>query len=240
MAVPQALTLFHAPCSRQNLYQRISKWKKALKPPNDAMMHEIDAIRSGAVPVPLKDLPLQEDDIIITPAHSSKQSTTGSTPAASTLFALDSAPSWMDRDKIVSSMNVCAKRTPTEVCRSNFETNSKTAYYNNRYSTAFKAATKEFKTYKDDDNLRGKRGYGIISVVKKINSTLLSSPNDRRLTPTTVYEAMEGNCIGVSPHKRGRPSIIPDSLHTALATHSSMLQVSGEGEASSSKIKTLT
>ena len=98
----------------------------------------------------------------------------------------------------------------------------------------------ELKTNKDDDNLRGERGYGIISVVKKINSTLLSSPNDRRLMQTTVYEAMEGNCIGVSPHKQGHPSIIPNSLHTALATHSSMLQVSGEEEASSSKMKTLT
>jgi hypothetical protein len=58
--------------------------------------------------------------------------------------------------------------------------------------------------------------------------------------PTTVYDAMEGNRIGMSPHKRGHPSIIPDLLHTALATHSSMLQVSGEGEASSSKMKTLT
>ncbi len=58
--------------------------------------------------------------------------------------------------------------------------------------------------------------------------------------PTTVYEAIEASCIGVSPHKHGRPSIIPDSLHTALATHSSMLQISGEGEASSGKMKTLT
>ncbi len=132
------------------------------------MMREIDVIRSGAVLVPLKDLPLQEEDIILTPAYSSKQSTTGSTPAASTLFALDSTPSWMDREKIVSSMNVHRKRTPTELCRSNFETNMKTAYYNNRYSMAFKAAMMELKTYKDDDNLRGKCGYGIISVVKKL------------------------------------------------------------------------
>ena len=73
MAVPQALTLFHSPCSRQYLHKRISKRKNSLKPPNDEMMREIDALHSGAVPVPLKTLALQEKEIILTPAHYLRQ-----------------------------------------------------------------------------------------------------------------------------------------------------------------------
>ncbi len=46
--------------------------------------------------------------------------------------------------------------------------------------------------------------------------------------------------IGISPAKRGRPSIIPDCLYDALATHSTMMQVAGTGEASSGKIISLT
>ena len=41
---------------------------------------------------------------------------------------------------------------------------------------------------------------------------------------------------GKTPPKQGRPSTIPDELPSALATHAIMLQVSGQGEATRTKM----
>ncbi len=60
-----------------------------------------------------------------------------------------------------------------------------------------------------------------------------------RSKPTAIYNAVLDNIVGASPAKCGRPTIIPSALTAALATHSAMMQVAAEGEASSVKIKSL-
>ena len=233
MALSQALNLFNATVSKQALHQRIARWRNNLKPPFDATMQEIEALRRGAVPETASSLAGEE--IVVTPATLSATQL-----SSTTAFGLDRAPSWMDRDKMILSMTLRKKRTPSQVCRDNFDSNSKAAYYSSRISTAFKQATTELKSNMDNPTLRGKRGYGVISIAKKYNSTLLSSPNDRRIKESMLHEAVAADRIGKSPPKCGWPSIIPDCLHDALATHSTMMQVAGEGEASSGKMISLT
>jgi hypothetical protein len=131
MAVPQALTLFHLSRTHQNLYKRISKWKNSLKPPSDVMMREIDMLQHGAVRVLVIASAQEEEEIIFIPALTSTSSTKTSTPTVSTLFALGSMPSWVDRGKMISSMTVCGKRTPTEVCHANIDSNTRNSHYNN-------------------------------------------------------------------------------------------------------------
>ena len=140
---------------------------------------------------------------------------------------------------MIGSMTLHKKRTPSQVCLDNFDSNSKVAYYNSQFSTAFKCAATELKPNMDNPNLRGKRGYGVISIVKECNSTLLTSQNNCRLNNSTLHEVVVADRIGVSPPKCGQPSIIPDCLNDALATHSTMMQVAGEGEALSGKMKAL-
>ena len=63
---------------------------------------------------------------------------------------------------------------------------------------AFKLATTELKSNMDNPTLRGKRGYGVISMAKKYYSTLLSSPKDRRIKESMLHEAVAADRIGIS------------------------------------------
>jgi hypothetical protein len=38
---------------------------------------------------------------------------------------LADAPSWLDPDKTLEAMTLCKKKTPSQVCRDNFDSNAK-------------------------------------------------------------------------------------------------------------------
>ena len=67
MALSQALNLFNATVSKQALHQRIARWRNNLKPPFDATMQEIEALRRGAVPETASSLAGEE--IVVTPSR---------------------------------------------------------------------------------------------------------------------------------------------------------------------------
>ena len=96
------------------------------------------------------------------------------------------------------------------------------------------------KTNLNDDATRGKRGCGAPSIAQNLNETMLTSPNDRKLKPRSLRDAVASSRAGLSPATRGRPPTIPLTLCKALAQQSAMMQVAGEGDASSVKIKCLT
>ena len=137
-------------------------------------------------------------------------------------------------------MIVRRKRSTSEVNRDDFEAKAKKAYYSDRYTTAKKEATLTFQSYRNDPDKWGKRGFGVISVVNEVNNRMLSSPNDRKLTKSAVFDCVMEDAAGTTPKKLGRPSKIPSPLPLALAQHAVMLQVSGEGEATGASIKCLT
>ena len=122
-------------------------------------------------------------------------------------------PLWMDTDKTIEH------------------------YYQTRYKQAFKAATLKYQQEGSKDNFQGKKGTGIRAIVNKANNEMLASPNDMKLTRAAVHAAILRGEFGVSPPKRGRKPVVNPTLTFALATHSTMMQVSGEGEASAIKMK---
>ncbi len=132
------------------------------------------------------------------------------------------------------------KRTPSQVCCDNFDTKAKCSYYEDRYSKAFKGATFKLNDNLNNDSVRGRRGHGAPSISKTFNKIMLSSLNDCKIKPTTLYEAVASNQVGLLPATRGRPEKIPSKLCAALATQSAMMQLSSEGEASSVNMKALT
>ena len=146
-------------------------------------------------------------------------------------------PSWMDSTKAYDSMSTRPKRRSAEVVRDLCKKKIDKHYYDNRYKISFKAATQQLRRNQLDDNSQGKRGHGLRAIVKKANDEMLSSPNDKKLTRSVLHNAMLRGDFGVSPPKIGRKPVVPHTLTYSLATHSTMMQVSGDGEASASKMK---
>ena len=148
-------------------------------------------------------------------------------------------PQWMDPEKTIAAMSKRPKRRQEEVAREENRKKLDNHQIDNKYSRAFKAVTLKLKENQSNPDLYGKRGYGIRSVVQEINTTMLSSPNDKQLSKSAIKDAISRGSFGISPVRRGRPSIVPHQLTYALATHSTMMQVSGEGEASAMKMKSV-
>ena len=86
-------------------------------------------------------------------------------------------------------------------------------------------------------NKYGRRGCGSRVIAARINSELLNSPSDRKLSSSTISDAVKRGHVGVSPPRWGREKLIPEVMTKGLAVHATMLQVSGNGEASKGKLK---
>jgi hypothetical protein len=168
-----------------------------------------------------------------------KDTTRVSSTRAAVVTALDNIPEWLDQNKTQAAMIVRRKRSPPDVCRDNFVENATKDYYTQRFSTAFKEATTIVHSNMTDVLKIGKRGFGVDAVSVDVNSRLLSSPHDRKIKPTALYNAVKEGRIGISPLKRGRKVVIPEILPTALAAQAVMMQVAGVGEASAKKMKVL-
>ena len=134
-------------------------------------------------------------------------------------------------------MSKRSKRHSAEVVRMIYNTRINNHYYQNRYKEAFKAATLKHQQVGSKDNFQGQKGTGIHAIVNEANSEMLTSPNDVKLTQAAIHSAISRGEFGVSPPKRGRKPTIDPVLTYALATHSTMMQVSREGEALATKMK---
>jgi hypothetical protein len=111
-------------------------------------------------------------------------------------------------------------------------------YYDGRYSAAYKAATLTVQSALVGDEK--KYGTGLRATVNRVNKEMLNSPHDKKLTKSTIYNAVARGDFGVSPLKNGRRGLIPPELTHGLACHSVMMQASGEGEASSLKMRAIS
>ena len=85
-----------------------------------------------------------------------------------------------------------------------------------------------------------KYGTGRQATVNQINKEMLNSPHNKNLAKSTIYNAIAWGDIGVSPLKTGRQGLIPPQLTHGLACYSVMMQVSGEGEALSLKMRAIS
>ena len=152
------------------------------------------------------------------------------TAAVARAASAELLPKWTVTETTLETMNKRGKRSSQETNRCQFLNNSLKSYRDAKFSDAFKGATRECADIANGPN-KGKKGFGIAGVVERWNSSVLSSPNDRLLSKSKVAEALKSGKAGKSPPKRGRPRKIPLELTTSLATHATMKQVSGEGEA---------
>ena len=150
--------------------------------------------------------------------------------------ALDTIPAWMDRDVTASAMSKRKKRSINQTTQDNWDDKALSAYYAERHKNAWKGGTKYYNEVLEDPKLCGKKGYGSRSIVENINQYVLDSPNDRKIRPTAFEKAVKEGRFGVSPIIRGRPKKIPDQLGISMATHSTVMQISAEGEACRPKL----
>ena len=246
--VPVALECLGSTLARQGMYKRIARWRSSLAPANLAIVQSIEVAR-GIMPqevargnIPRCSAPAESPSSLSSSAtaSSTRVNSKGVTITAATAKALADAPSWLDPDKTLEAMTLRKKRTPSQVCRDNFDSNAKRSYYGDQYSNAFKKATIELSGSLNDDSTRGKRGQGARAIAATFNESMLSSPSDRKIKATTLREAVAFDRVGLSPVKRGRPEKIPSKLCAALSKQSAMMQIANEGEASSVKMKALT
>jgi hypothetical protein len=72
-------------------------------------------------------------------------------------------------------------------------------YYSAQYSARYKAATLAMQS------TAGSKQYGtrLWATVNRINKEMLHSPNDKKLTKSTIYNAVAQGDFGVSPLKNG-------------------------------------
>jgi hypothetical protein len=124
----------------------------------------------------------------------------------------------------------------TQVAQDEFNKKVDKFYYESRYKVAFKEATLAVAKNRDDPLKQGKRGSGIRAIVKEINDAKLPSPNDKKLTRGSIFNAVNRGDIGVSPLKKGKKETVTPLITKALATQATMMQVCAEGEASAPKM----
>ena len=105
---------------------------------------------------------------------------------------------------------------------------------------SFKAFTSLLRPPKANDQclreVTSKKGISVTKAIRHIDQ-MLSSPYDKKLKRTTIYEALQLGSFGVSPLKMGRPRIVSPKLTHGLACHAVMTQSSSEGEASALKMR---
>ena len=145
-------------------------------------------------------------------------------------------PSWMKSDVARHDMTRRPRKNLPQAHLSRLTKKRDKTYYEDRYKAAFKVATLAANVSKAE---KGKRGNGVDSICQRVNDEMLTSPADRKLRPSTLHRAVQRGEFGISPLKLGRKSSLPKELTQALAVHSVMMQVSGEGEMSSIKMRTL-
>ena len=145
-------------------------------------------------------------------------------------------PSWMKPDVARHNMTRRPRKNLPQAHLSRLTKKRDKTYYDDRYKAAFKVATLAANVSKAE---KGKRGNGVDSICQRVNDEMLTSPADRKLRPSTLHRAVQRGEFGISPLKLGRKSSLPKEFTQALAVHSVMMQVSGEGEMSSIKMRTL-
>ncbi len=150
--------------------------------------------------------------------------------------ALDRLPEWCDRDGTRKSMTRRQRKNLTQAHLSRLTCQVEKHYYSARYSAGYKAATLAMQSTAGSKQY----GTGLRATGNHINKEMVNSPNDKKLAKSTIYDAVARGDFGVSSLKNGRQEVIPPELTHGLACHSIMMQASGEGEASSLKMRAIS
>ena len=232
--VKRAIVLTGATCKRSSLYQRLDLFRSrqqeefGLVADNDA-----SASDDGSGGVGIEGGDLTPPPPLVLPTKGG-----GRMSAAMLSSGLEDLPSWIDPERCQHSLTRRKRKSLTEAHSYRLTEQVSNLYHAGRYKNAFKACTALLKPSTEDEE--GTKGtVSIQNAVDQINMQLLHSPNDKKLKKTTVYNAIARGSFGVSPLKNGRPRKVPPELTRGLACHAVMMQSSGEGEASSLKMRAI-
>lgn len=146
-------------------------------------------------------------------------------------------PPWIDSESCAKMLTRRKRKSITEAHSYRLTEQVSDLYRSGRYKSAFKACTSLLRPPPEAVAAQRTKGISVTKAIKRINDQMLSSPNDKKLKRTIIYEALQRGSFGVSPLKMGRPRIVPPELTHGLACHAVMMQSSGEGEASSLKMR---
>ena len=190
LPVIEAIRLTGATCKASGLYQRLSRLRAREAAEEELAVAEYDAAAAALVclggatkPTPKKRKP--------TAASSSK--------AAMIDEALDALPEWCDRDGTRKSMTRHQRKNLTQAHLSRLTCQVEKRYYSARYSAGYKAATLAMQSTADSKQY----GTGLRATVNRINKEMLHLPNDKKLTKSTIYNAVAWGDFGISPLKNG-------------------------------------
>ena len=262
MGVSEALHITQANISRQALYKRVEKAraKEREKESAERAAESLLFLGAGNVSRPtsaaLSPPPPKGVSSTVTPGTSARKARPARPLAASSVTlgkrkppysagtttlndarhaAIDTLPTWVDRDATTDAMTKRPKMTRQDRCQRNFDEQSVERYRWAKFSNAWKGATQELHGLQQSGKT-GSRGCGTRAVAERWNETVLSSPGDHKIKKTSLYLAVKHGNFGVSPPKRGRPRKVPKVATDALAAHATMLQIAGEGEATKDKM----
>jgi hypothetical protein len=153
--------------------------------------------------------------------------------------AFEALPEWCDPDITRKSMTRRARKNLTQAHLSRLNVQVEKRYYDGGYCAGYKAATLAIQSTAGAGE-KQYHGTGLWVTVNRINKEMLNSPHIKKLTKSTIYNAIVRGDFGVSPLKTGRRGLIPPELTHGLACHAVMMQVSGEGEASSLEMRAIS
>ena len=147
-------------------------------------------------------------------------------------------PAWLDHDKTIATLSKRPRRSSTNYAQDKFAEKVEEQYRAKRFKVAFKEVQRIVKENQSFDRgaAQPKKGKGIRAVIKAVSEEFLDSPNDIKISRGAIMRALHRG-DNVSPLKAGRKVSVPDVLPYALATHSTMMQVSGNGEACAANMK---
>ena len=226
-----AIRFTGATCSLTSLYQRVNRYRKR-KAEEELPFEQVEA--SPAEQSFVSSVSCSLSSTTTTTGGGGKQSSSRELRIEAGLAK--NFPSWMNPEVARHSMTRRARKNLPQAHLSRLVTKMDKSYYQDRYKAAFKAATVAGNIPESE---KGKHGTGVDAICKRINEEMLMSPSDRKLAPSTVHRAMQRGEFGISPPTAGRKSTLPKEFTKALAVHSVMMQVSGEGEMSLIKMRTL-
>ena len=142
-------------------------------------------------------------------------------------------PAWLDHDKTIATLSKRPRRSSTNYAQDKFAEKAEQHYREKRFKVAFKEVqriVKENQESLDKGTVQPKKGMGIRAIIKAVSEEYLDSPNDIKISRGAITRALHRG-DQVSPLKAGQKDIVPHDLTYALATHSTMMQVAGDGEA---------
>ena len=148
-------------------------------------------------------------------------------------------PAWLDHDKTIATLSKRPRRSSTNYAQDKFAEKAEQHYRAKRFKVAFKEVqriVKENQESLDKGAVQPKKGMGIRAVIKAVSEEYLDSPIDIKISRGAITRALHRG-DEVSPLKAGRKDIVPHDLTYALATHSTMMQVAGDGEACAANMK---